>query len=562
MPFKGQRYTRGDGSRVGDIADGSYESRINDLQEYVEALTARLDALPDGSINLAPANGKTVKSVGLPGVWRTEWFGAKWDGATDDTAAWVATIAAAIAGGGGEIECPIGTSLIAGQLAIPFATVTGNYPRNASLKIRGKGADTQQASSGGNGPLSGTILNLTYNSGTGNQCKIDARGRGNLEICSLSLMDNSAAAATIGTPFLHTTFTVCWLHHLAVYGSPSLAGASCIQDAFIMGGTSVTTDIGFNAPYQGYGSVVESCWFDHIRRAVLGQSYCNGLRVERNTVWQNCGSNLAGGAAIEIAGDPTGTGNSIGCTIMSNYLETPGYAYPIKLSYANNNFIAANDMEDHNARTLSFVRFDVQGSYNVLIGTYGNTVTPLASEDATVVGTNWWLDPRQNQVSQFAGQVAHLTRLTSKNNPASPTGVYLQDTAGDVVFPQFFPGANPTLQWQYVPNGAGGLWSVAVRWVGTTGANLEFQASATGEIKFGGTGLSKISATAATGMLGLGVAAPATTATGGFVGIPVMAGAPTGTPSASAGYAPMVADSTNNKLWVYINGAWKGVVVA
>lgn len=54
-----------------------------------------------------------------------------------------------------------------------------------------------------------------------------------------------------------------------------------------------------------------------------------------------------------------------------------------------------------------------------------------------------------------------------------------------------------------------------------------------------------------------GVASLATTATNGFLYIPSCAGTPTGTPTAVTGMAPMVVDSTNNKLYVYIGGSWQ-----
>ena len=60
----------------------------------------------------------------------------------------------------------------------------------------------------------------------------------------------------------------------------------------------------------------------------------------------------------------------------------------------------------------------------------------------------------------------------------------------------------------------------------------------------------------ATGSVSVGVASIATTATDGFLYIPACAGAPTGTPTAKTGLAPMVVDSTNNKLYVYVGGAW------
>lgn len=60
----------------------------------------------------------------------------------------------------------------------------------------------------------------------------------------------------------------------------------------------------------------------------------------------------------------------------------------------------------------------------------------------------------------------------------------------------------------------------------------------------------------------VGSAAPATTATTGFAYIPVTTGTPTGTPVSISGYVPMVADSGGNKLWIYINSAWKSTTLS
>lgn len=61
------------------------------------------------------------------------------------------------------------------------------------------------------------------------------------------------------------------------------------------------------------------------------------------------------------------------------------------------------------------------------------------------------------------------------------------------------------------------------------------------------------------GNIQLGGGSVATNATNGFPYIPTCAGTPTGTPTAISGFAPMVVDSTNNKLYVYIGGAWKAM---
>lgn len=55
----------------------------------------------------------------------------------------------------------------------------------------------------------------------------------------------------------------------------------------------------------------------------------------------------------------------------------------------------------------------------------------------------------------------------------------------------------------------------------------------------------------------LGVGAVATNATSGFVYVPTCAGTPTGIPETYTGRAPIVVDTTNNKLYFYSGGAWR-----
>jgi hypothetical protein len=49
----------------------------------------------------------------------------------------------------------------------------------------------------------------------------------------------------------------------------------------------------------------------------------------------------------------------------------------------------------------------------------------------------------------------------------------------------------------------------------------------------------------------------ATTATDGFLYVPTCAGTPTGTPTAITGMAPIVVNTTNNKLYFYSGGQWR-----
>ena len=60
-----------------------------------------------------------------------------------------------------------------------------------------------------------------------------------------------------------------------------------------------------------------------------------------------------------------------------------------------------------------------------------------------------------------------------------------------------------------------------------------------------------------TGNVTAGGGALATTATNRFLYVPTCAGTPTGTPTAKSGFAPIVIDTTNNKLYFYSSGVWR-----
>jgi hypothetical protein len=59
------------------------------------------------------------------------------------------------------------------------------------------------------------------------------------------------------------------------------------------------------------------------------------------------------------------------------------------------------------------------------------------------------------------------------------------------------------------------------------------------------------------GNFAVGSAALATNATNGFLYVPTCPGTPTGTPTSKTGLAPIVIDSTNNKLYFYSGSAWR-----
>ena len=129
----------------------------------------------------------------------------------------------------------------------------------------------------------------------------------------------------------------------------------------------------------------------------------------------------------------------------------------------------------------------------------------------------------------LSGSVQQLDIL---NNALPPAGGY---TAG---YNYTLTGARAT---RYTTESGGHSWFISNA-VGTAGAAVTF--------------LERMRIDAA-GNVSVGVSSIATAATDGFLYIPACAGIPTGTPTAKTGLAPMVVDSTNNKLYVYIGGAWR-----
>ena len=88
--------------------------------------------------------------------------------------------------------------------------------------------------------------------------------------------------------------------------------------------------------------------------------------------------------------------------------------------------------------------------------------------------------------------------------------------------------------------------------------NIDANGTASGTLVFRtGTSSTERARITSGGNFVVGTAALATTATDGFLYVPTCAGTPTGTPTTQTGTAPIVVDTTNNKLYFYSGGQWR-----
>jgi hypothetical protein len=128
---------------------------------------------------------------------------------------------------------------------------------------------------------------------------------------------------------------------------------------------------------------------------------------------------------------------------------------------------------------------------------------------------------------------------------SSPSGrLHISTASGNAEFYHNVTGAGTAARTTYTRGGTIQFYSGLGAWTGgdvyeiASSSAAIFSADANANITAGGGTL-------------------ATNATNGFLYVPTCAGTPTGTPTAKTGFAPIVVNTTNNKLFFYSGGAWR-----
>lgn len=150
---------------------------------------------------------------------------------------------------------------------------------------------------------------------------------------------------------------------------------------------------------------------------------------------------------------------------------------------------------------------------------------------------------------------ADFSNATAVNRAAFQTGT----TNGNSTAALLPNGTGTVTQWLAANNSDPANCSFVSIFVSSTEARLQSSRLGTGSflpLKFY-TNSAEQGQIDTAGNWRIGTAAIATTATDGFLYIPTCAGTPTGTPTTVTGLAPLVVNSTNNKLYFYSGGAWR-----
>lgn len=325
---------------------------------------------------------------------------------------------------------PAGGTIVLGPRAHTFASQWATtYTAGVAVPIRIQGAGVAFNGQWGT-PSAATTATFTY-AGSG-AAMTDFQHAGTIEITGIQFKQ-----ANTGKPFLLTTNATPMIRDCVFSGGGS--GTSCVTDAIVLGGTGTTVGAGDSAPFQGYGGVIERCFFDGIRKHVVWQSFANGIQVLNNTGSTTCGSSDAHGAPYELA-PGTGSGAITGNRIEGNTIECVHYKAGVKcVQNAEINVFGPNGFYDATAGFSEYHYFapGVGNAFNLVIEGYSNETYPLVTDAGNATT---YITAQQSVPSSFAQGI-------------KATGATSQFTGG--IAPAIVDGSGN--QWQEAISGANRL---------------------------------------------------------------------------------------------------------
>lgn len=294
-------------------------------------------------------------------------FGAAGDGVTDDTPFILAALAYLEAHDGGHLFFPSGNYIVDGLWRFP----NDGQPLPTQNPIRISGEAPFKSATGAFTPAGGTIIDLRY--GGADAARIITNGVGTLTIENITFQSINASASI---PFLFTTNTILNIRNCGFFGRNGVAAAD--ETAIVLGAqTAVPVIDGTDdAPFQGYGTVIEGNWFNQIERGILGGTYCNGVVIRDNTWWNRCG----GECAIEIG--ELLVGGASGNVISGNLIEMVGYNYGIKLVSGNLNSLVFNNFYDPGGSVVTYIDLDPTSGFNTIIEGFTSGFQPSYIDDS------------------------------------------------------------------------------------------------------------------------------------------------------------------------------------
>jgi hypothetical protein len=234
-------------------------------------------------------------------------------------------------------------------------------------------------------------------------------------------------------------------------------------------------------------------------------------------------------------------GNTTALTLDSSQNATFAGTVEVSKSAASTNL---------NALTLRNSAYNVGESTSIVLTHGTGSGKPVTSISSYLPGSN------QSELVFYTSNTSAVStealRINGSQN-ATFAGKVTAGTWADVVSARLGLATSANSYTATIANNAssGGSYALRLHTTGTASSDyivVGSSGASAGSIRFLADGA---------GNFVVNNAAIATTATDGFLYVSTCAGTPTGTPTSYTGRAPIVVDTTNNKLYFYSGGAWR-----
>lgn len=258
--------------------------------------------------------------------------------------------------------------------------------------------------------------------------------------------------------------------------------------------------------------------------------------------------NQNGFTALRVANNTSGTAGSAAIAVSSdNFSSTSSYFGAFSAGYTTSGIAVASTAVVA-AGTVAGMNLGTTGATQLSFWTNNTERGRFLSTGEWVVGKTA-LTASADIANYYKNQNGYtsvrLINNTSGTSGAAGYSVTANDFTSGLYMNAYSAG--------YTTNGVQEAGAMAI-WTNSTGG-LNIGTNAAYQMSFWTNNVKRASIDS-NGNNIFTVGALATNATNGFIYIPSCAGTPTGVPTAVTGGVPLVADSTNNKIYAYVGGAW------
>lgn len=266
-----------------------------------------------------------------------------------------------------------------------------------------------------------------------------------------------------------------------------------------------------------------------------GVLYLNGSKVATS------------GSALTFNGTNLGIGIAVGAA----KLDVTGPVNSLQARFGN---IAGRGLELSTASVNG--TNDAGAVLNALGAGDGTLIIQLdSSEKARFTGSDFLLGGTATGAAGI-GLNNLLNYSVAEGSGASYLNLFRQTSSGATILAN---GYKRSATASGFASSIGTSWAKTAIGLGVNTGDITFYADAAGTVANGTdvTPTERARITSTGNVVAGGSIALATNATDGFLYVPTCAGTPTGTPTAITGMAPIVVNTTNNKLYFYSGGAWR-----